>query len=103
MKTNPDTELVEFSEIVDLVYQGATDAEAWPKVAQKICDWLDARTCIIFTKQFPADQGAFAMTHKYNSLGLYDAKFNAHNIREMHAYERGLLTTSRDTRPRVGH
>jgi len=93
MKTNVNTELVEFSEIVDWVYQGATDVEVWPTIAQKICDWLGAKTCIIFTPQFPAEQGGFAITHQFSGLGLYDAKFNAHNIWEMRAYERGLLTT----------
>ncbi len=93
MKTNANNELVEFSEIVDSVYQGATDVEVWPKVAQMICDWLGAKTCIIFTPQFPVEQGGFAITHQFSGLGLYDAKFNAHNIWEMRAYERGLLTT----------
>ena len=93
MKTYANSELVEFSEIVDWVYQGATDVEVWPTIAQKICDWLGAKTCVIFTPQFPAEQGGFAITHQFNSLGLYDAKFNAHNIWEMRAYERGLLTT----------
>ena len=93
MKTNSNTKLLEFSEIVDLVYQGATDVEVWPQVAHKICDWLGAKTCIIFTPQFPAEQGGFAITHQFNSMGLYDAKFNAHNIWEMRAYERGLLST----------
>ncbi len=93
MKTNVNAELVEFSKIVDWIYQGATDVEVWPNIAKKICDWLGAKTCLIFTPQFPADQGGFAITHQFNSLGLYDAKFNAHNIWEMRAYERGLLTT----------
>jgi len=93
MKTNVNAELVEFSELVDWIYQGATDVKVWPKIAQKICDWLGAKTCIIFTPQFPADQGGFAITYQFNGLGLYDTKFNAHNIWEMRAYERGLLTT----------
>lgn len=93
MQSNLNVDIAEFSEIVDWVYQGATDVEVWPKVAHKICDWLGAKTCVIFTPQFPADQGGFAITHQFNGMGLYDAKFNAHNIWEMRAYERGLLTT----------
>lgn len=93
MLTHLDSNIDEFSELVDCIYQGATDVNVWPSVATKICDWLGAKTCIIFTPQFPVDQGGFAITYQFNSLGLYDAKYNQHNIWEMRAYERGLLTT----------
>lgn len=94
MQTSLDTNIAEFSEIVDWIYQGATDVEEWPKISKKICDWLGAKTCVIFTPQFPADQGGFAIKHQFDGmLELYDAKYNAHNIWEMRAYERGLLTT----------
>lgn len=93
MKTEIDIELVEFSEIVDWVYQGAIEVAVWPTVAQKICDWLGAKSCIICTPDFTAEQGGFAITYQFNSLGLYDAKFNAHNIWEMRAFERFLLST----------
>ncbi len=93
MISNENAALAEFSEIVEMVYQGATNIDVWPVVAQKICNWLGAKTCLIFTPQFPAEQGGFAITYQFNALNLYDTKFNAHNIWEMRAYERGLLAT----------
>ena len=93
MQPNLIVDIAEFSELVDHIYQGATDVKAWPDIAKRICNWLGAKTCVIFTPQFPANQGGFAITHQFNGLGLYDAKFNAHNIWEMRAYERRLLTT----------
>jgi len=93
MKVDINTELVEFSEIVDWVYHGATDVEVWPTVAQKICDWLGAKSCIICTPSFTVEQGGFAITYQFNSLGLYYAKFNGHNIWEVRAFERFLLST----------
>ena len=104
MEANINTDIAEFNEIVDCVYQGATDVDAWPDISKNICDWLGAKTCVIFTPQYASGQGGFAITHHFDLLDLYDTKYNTHNIWEMRAYERGLLTTgSRHARPRFGY
>ena len=101
MQSNLNVDISQFSDLVDCIYQGATDVNVWPTITKNICDWLGAKTCVIFTPEFSTEQGGFAIMHQFNGMGLYDAKFNAHNIWEMRAYEGGLLTTVRVIRDQV--
>jgi DNA-binding CsgD family transcriptional regulator len=103
MKTNVVVDVDEFSSIVDFIYQGATDVKVWPIVANKICDWLGAKTCLIFTPQFNVDDGGFAVNHRFNVLPMFEAKYRPHNIWDTRAFERGLVKTGQIIRDQDLH
>ena len=46
----PSADLHEFSALLDLVYQGATDASKWPVILGVLSDWLGSAKCLLFTQ-----------------------------------------------------
>ncbi len=61
-------DLEQFSGLVDAIYEGATDAQAWPSILEKISVWLNVSKGLLFTPLIRLDAGGFA-----NVLGLSQA------------------------------
>jgi DNA-binding CsgD family transcriptional regulator/PAS domain-containing protein len=82
-----------FSELLDLIYSGATDIRKWDEIPRRISEWLGSSTCLIFTPQYSSDDGGFTAKHQLEMLDVYEAGYREKNIWEMNAVMRGFITT----------
>lgn len=88
------TELKRFGALVDLVYQGATDFEVWPKVLEKLCNEFDAPKGVMFTPQKTTQMGGFGLAHNFSAeLEVWERKMQKHDLWTQRAFERGLTYT----------
>lgn len=87
-------ELRQFSQLVDLIYQGATSFEAWPKILEGLCDYIDAPRGVLFTPVHTTETGGFALGHNFSKeLSVWETKMQKHDLWTQRAFERGLAYT----------
>ncbi len=85
-------DIAEFSELVELIYTGATDIRAWDEIPRQISRWLQSSTCLVFTPQYSMGEGGFTAKHQLQLLDVYESRFREQNIWEASAFRKGLLT-----------
>ena len=89
------SELSRLSKLIDLIYQGATDLEAWRNVPSAIGEWMDAYSCLIFTPLHTPEHGGFSVTHNLSAqvMELWATKYYQHDIWALRAMEKKLVVT----------
>lgn len=92
---NAATELAEFSELIDLIYQGATDFGAWQRTAEAISKWIGSTTAAILTPTHTPEMGGFIVSHGHTprTNELWATRYQAHDIWTRRALERDLVVT----------
>lgn len=63
-------ELNEFSEIVDLIYQGAVDPFAWSSIVPKLAEYMECSKAMLFTPTTFVDQGGFYFNHGISEITM---------------------------------
>jgi DNA-binding CsgD family transcriptional regulator len=88
-------ELGRLSALIDLIYQGTTNIEAWERALGEICEWLGGRDAIIFTPFHAPDIGGFIVAYNMTApmLELWGTKYLAHDIWAQRCIEKGLVST----------
>lgn len=88
-------ELAHLSGLIDLIYQGATDIEAWQRVPSQISAWVQSGSCLIFTPMLPPDKGGFSVMDNWSpqTMELFTTKYLHQDIWAQRALERGLMAT----------
>lgn len=88
-------ELTSLSKLIDLIYQGAVDAETWGKVPRAVGEWMEGISCLIFTPLHPPEHGGFMVTHNLSpqTMELWASKYYVHDIWAQRALERHLVFT----------
>lgn len=91
MKTT-HAEFVRLSELIDGIYQGATDMERWRHTLPAIADWLGGRTGLLFTPTMGTGMGGFHLTHRISqsTMELYESHFAAHDEWTISGIKQGL-------------
>ncbi|HZW24823.1 MAG TPA: helix-turn-helix transcriptional regulator [Gallionella sp.] len=93
--TASNAELARLSELIDSIYQGATDPAHWNKVLPAIAEWVDAPRGMLMTPQLAPDNGGFCFLHKTpeHFFQLLATKYvsQGQDIWTTRALERGLL------------
>jgi len=87
-------ELAILSELIDTIYQGATEPDRWNNVLPAIANWLNAPKGLLFTPQHPIDQGGFYFSHALPDMmmQLWATKYHAKDVWAIRGVERGLIT-----------
>ncbi|MDH4216276.1 MAG: helix-turn-helix transcriptional regulator [Gallionella sp.] len=82
-----------FSALIDRIYQGATDPDAWPNIIQGIAVWLGAPKIILFTPQVVPADGGFLFPHgiAQRYFELWPTHHKPMDLWVERAVERGLI------------
>lgn len=64
-------ELARLSELIDSIYQGATDPNHWNVVLPQIADWVGASKSLLFTPQHTPEKGGFFFNHGIPDSVMY--------------------------------
>ncbi len=88
-----NTELVRLSELIDFIYQGATDPAHWNNVLPAIAEWVDAPRGMLITPQHAPGNGGFCFLHNTpeHFFQLLATKYLGQDIWTNRAIERGLI------------
>jgi DNA-binding CsgD family transcriptional regulator len=105
---NRDDELSALSDLVGLIYEGATDLGRWtPEILPAMCDYIGAPTCVLFTPLMLGQEGGFALIHGMSQaqLDLYITRYQSEDIQSQMAIAKGLtvegnITLDTDIMPR---
>ena len=76
-------ELEHLSEIIGLIYEGATDPARWSKdILPAMCDYIQAPGCLLFSPMHTPQAGGYAFTHGISQefLDLYSSKYQHQDI-----------------------
>lgn len=63
-------ELAAFSTLVEHIYQGATEPDAWATIPQAIAQWMQSPKATLFTPLNTPDQGGFVRTHDIDAHAI---------------------------------
>lgn len=87
------TEMRAFSQLVDMVYQGATDPSRWPAILPGIVEWLGARKNLFFTPLHLPAQGGFVFSHNLpeSFIDLWRTRYQNGDVWAKGAIEKGLF------------
>lgn len=88
-----NAELARLSELIDSIYQGATDPDHWNNVLPAIADWVEAPRGMLITPQHTPDDGGFCFLHNTPErfFQLLATKYIGQDIWTNRAIERGLI------------
>ncbi len=86
-------ELAHLSELIDAIYQGATDPSRWNATLPAIADWVKAPRALLFTPQHHPDKDGFSFNHAIPEqfTQRWAAKYHKVDVWAKRATERGLL------------
>lgn len=89
-------ELARLSELIDTIYQGATEPSRWSAILPAISDWIGGTRGLLFTPLDPPDNGGFYFTHEISApmAQLWWTKYSPQDIWAIRSAERGLLHES---------
>lgn len=93
MTPTDKTELERLSDLIDLIYQGATDFSAWQLAARAISAWIGSSTGAILTPTHTPEMGGFNISYGLSPQlnELWATKFAAQDIWAIRALERNLV------------
>lgn len=86
-------DLSQLSGILDGVYRGATEPDAWAEALPQIATWLGAPMALLFTPLTPPPQGGFVVPHRISqaTLDTWAQSTHATDLWSHRAMERDLM------------
>lgn len=90
--TIPAIELAILSELIDTIYQGATDPTNWNVALPAIADWIGASNGVLFTPLHSPENGGFYFAHAIpeSVMQLWWARYSAEDLWTKRLIELGL-------------
>lgn len=75
-------ELAQFSNLVDLIYQGAVDPHAWNAIIPSLADYMRASKAMLFTPNTFTEDGGFYFNHAIpeTAMELWRTRYQAEDI-----------------------
>lgn len=88
-----NAELAQLSELIGLIYEGATDPNHWNKTLPAIAEWVGAPRGLLFTPLNSPKDGGFYFNHALpeHVMQLWGTKYQPHDIWAIRAVERNLM------------
>lgn len=85
-------DLTQLSTIIDKIYQGATDANAWQLVVPEIARWVGANQAVMFTPYTPPQHGGFVVPYGMSQATVesWAQAKHAQDIWSHRAVQRGM-------------
>lgn len=85
-------ELARLSELIDSIYQGATNPEHWNVVIPQIAEWVGSPRGLLLTPLNPPDKGGFYFNHSVSEsyMQLYTTKYMPSDVWALRAVEKRL-------------
>jgi DNA-binding CsgD family transcriptional regulator len=85
--------LIEFSALLEKVYGGATNPQAWPEIVKSITQWMDGDKAVIFTPAHRMIEGGFIFDHNvgHSYIEQWSSKFQPHDVLTQRAFEKGKM------------
>lgn len=93
-KTNCLKELSRLSNVIGLIYEGATDPTRWvPDILPAMCEYIQAPGCLLFSSLHTPQNGGYAFTHGLSQefLDLYMNKYQPQDIWTIAAFKHDLF------------
>lgn len=89
-------ELVGLGNLIDLIYQGATNIKAWHDVPRAISEWIDTVACLVLTPLHAPEHGGFAVMHNVppQAWELWTTRYLSHDLFAQAAVEKNLIVTN---------
>ncbi len=86
-------ELARLSELIDTIYQGATDPTRWDVALPAIANWVGASKGLLFTPLNAPDDGGFYFNHAIpeKMMQLWGTQYHAKDIWSARSLEQELL------------
>ncbi|MBU1689571.1 MAG: helix-turn-helix transcriptional regulator [Gammaproteobacteria bacterium] len=86
-------ELARLSELIDTIYQGATEPSHWDVILPAVVDWVGALRGLLFTPLNTLDNGGFYFNHALpdSMMQLWSTKYQGQDIWSNRAIELGLM------------
>lgn len=91
--THTVAELARLSELIDNIYQGATEPDCWNAILPKIADWVSARFGLLFTPLHAPEKGGFYFNHGIpeSVMHLWGTRWQGEDIVANTIAQRGLF------------
>lgn len=87
--------LVEFSNLIGLIYEGATDPGRWTKdILPAVAEYLQAPKCALFTPMTMPQDGGLGFIHgmSQKQMELYVTRYQAEDIQTQAIFAKGLVS-----------
>lgn len=87
-------ELARLSDLIGLIYEGATDPSRWTKdILPAVAEYIQAPECILFTNLHTPQNGGYFFIHgmTQDHVDLYMNKYHSHDVWTSAAIERNVL------------
>jgi DNA-binding CsgD family transcriptional regulator/PAS domain-containing protein len=86
-------ELARLSELIDTIYQGATEPTHWDVILPAVADWVGALRGLLFTPLNSLDNSGFYFNHAFpdSMLQIWSTKYQTQDIWSNRAIELGLM------------
>lgn len=93
VSTHTVAELARLSELIDQIYQGATEPGCWNTILPKIADWVSARFGLLFTPLHTPEMGGYYFNHGIpeSVMHLWSTRWHGKDIMANTVVERGLF------------
>lgn len=78
-----NAELTRFSELIGLIYEGATDPGRWTKdILPAVAEYIQSPECILFTNLHTPQNGGYFFIHgmSQDHVDLYMNKYHSHDV-----------------------
>jgi DNA-binding CsgD family transcriptional regulator len=84
-------ELSQFSKLIELVYEGATEPERWDAILPAMAEWLGAPRGWLFTPMHIPENGGFSFTHGFapSMIRMWRDKWHTQDLWAFRALELG--------------
>jgi DNA-binding CsgD family transcriptional regulator len=89
-----EEELTRLSNLIDLIYDGATDSSRWTKdILPAIADYIEAPTCILFSPIHTPQNGGFFFLYglEQEHIDLYASKYQSQDSWTLAGTEKNLF------------
>lgn len=90
-------ELARLGELIDNIYQGATEPNCWNAILPKIADWVSAKCGLLFTPLHPPDKGGFYFNYGIPEtvMHLWSTRWHGEDILANAVMQRGLFVENK--------
>jgi len=90
-------ELTRLSDLIGLIYDGATEPEHWNVILPKVADWVGAKFGLLFTPLHPPEKGGFYFNHRIpeSVMHLWSTRWHGQDVMANAVMEKGLFVEGR--------
>lgn len=90
-------ELARLSDLIGLIYEGATDPEHWNVILPQVADWVGAEFGLLFTPLHPPEKGGFYFNHRIpeSVMHLWSTRWHGQDAMANAVMEKGLFVAGR--------